>query len=261
MEGGILVAMASPNQSGEQRDQKVPDGEEEEEEEEEGGEEEEERSVREVQGHYLRCPSPSFSMASESRFSTISGSDAASIFMEPIHLSSAIAAKKIINEELPPRGVRAESVSESMLESAEQLMVEDLYNRVKDMIDDRSPYNTPCVLDIQRAMVQDRKEAASNPVDEVWPNIFIAEKSVAVNKARLKRMGITHILNAAHGTGVYTSETFYAGMNIQYMGIEVDDFPDRSPTDNPEGLDSIRVSEKCFQEHTENICDSGTRIM
>lgn len=28
----------------------------------------------------------------------ISGSDAASIFMEPIHLSSAIAAKKIINE-------------------------------------------------------------------------------------------------------------------------------------------------------------------
>lgn len=37
-------------------------------------------------------------MLSESRFSTISGSDAASIFMEPIHLSSAIAAKKIINE-------------------------------------------------------------------------------------------------------------------------------------------------------------------
>lgn len=37
-------------------------------------------------------------MASESRFSAISGSDAASIFMEPIHLSSAIAAKKIIHE-------------------------------------------------------------------------------------------------------------------------------------------------------------------
>uniref|UniRef100_A0A3Q3M629 Dual specificity protein phosphatase n=1 Tax=Labrus bergylta TaxID=56723 RepID=A0A3Q3M629_9LABR len=60
----------------------------------------------------------------------------------------------------------------------------------------------------------------------VWPNIFIAEKSVAVNKARLKRMGITHILNTAHGTGVYTGESFYAGMNIQYMGIEVDDFAD-----------------------------------
>lgn len=80
------------------------------------------------------------------------------------------------SSELPPRGVRAESIPESMLESAEQLMVEDLYNRVRDMIDDRSPYNTPCVLDIQRAMVQERLEAPANPVDEVWPNIFIAEK-------------------------------------------------------------------------------------
>ncbi|XP_047432188.1 serine/threonine/tyrosine-interacting-like protein 2 isoform X2 [Mugil cephalus] len=215
--------MASANESGERGDQTVPDGDKKEEQEEK---EQEERSIRGVQSQYLRCPSPSFSMASESRFSMISGSDAASIFMEPIHLSSAVAAKKIINEELPPRGVRTESVPESMLESAEQLMVEDLYNRVRDMIDDRSPYNTPCVLDIQRAMVQDRLEAPANPVDEVWPNIFIAEKSVAVNKARLKRMGITHILNTAHGTGVYTNESFYAGMNIQYMGIEVDDFAD-----------------------------------
>lgn len=78
--------------------------------------------------------------------------------------------------ELPPRGIRAESIPESMLETPEQLMVEDLYNRVRDMIDDRSPYNTPCVLDIQRAMVQDRLEAPINPVDEVWPNVFIAEK-------------------------------------------------------------------------------------
>lgn len=39
-------------------------------------------------------------------------------------------------------------------------------------------------------------------------------------------MGITHILNTAHGTGVYTGQSFYAGMNIQYMGIEVDDFSD-----------------------------------
>ncbi|KAJ4920378.1 hypothetical protein JOQ06_009998, partial [Pogonophryne albipinna] len=205
--------MASTNESEELSDQTVPD-------------EDEERSVLEVQSHYLRCSSPSFSAASSSRFSMISGSDAESIFMEPIHLSSAIAAKQIINEELPPRSVRAESIPESMLETAEQLMVEDLYNRVKDMMDDRSPYNTPCVLDIQRAMVQDRLDVKDNAMDEVWPNIFIAEKSVAVNKARLKRMGITHILNAAHGTGVYTGESFYSGMSITYLGIEVDDFPD-----------------------------------
>lgn len=39
-------------------------------------------------------------------------------------------------------------------------------------------------------------------------------------------MGITHILNCAHGTGVYTGQAFYAGMNISYMGVEVDDFAD-----------------------------------
>lgn len=33
-------------------------------------------------------------------------------------------------------------------------------------------------------------------------------------------------MNAAHGTGVYTGPGFYNGLNIQYLGIEVDDFPD-----------------------------------
>lgn len=33
-------------------------------------------------------------------------------------------------------------------------------------------------------------------------------------------------MNAAHGTGVYTGPAFYNGLNIQYLGIEVDDFPD-----------------------------------
>ncbi|XP_061082961.1 serine/threonine/tyrosine-interacting-like protein 2 [Conger conger] len=172
--------------------------------------------VRSIQSYYLRCPSPS-------RSTVISETE--SIFLEPIHLSSAVAAKKIIREELKPRAVKVRPVPESMLESARQLMFEDLYIRVKDMLDDTSSYNTPCLLDIQRALVQDRLEAPFNPVDEVWPNIFIAEKTVALNKSRLKRMGITHILNAAHATGVYTSKDFYKHMKIRYHGVEVDDFP------------------------------------
>lgn len=65
-----------------------------------------------------------------------------------------------------------------MLESAEQLLVEDLYNRVREKMDDKSLFNTPCVMDLQRALVQDRLEAPRNEVDEVWPNVFIAEKYV-----------------------------------------------------------------------------------
>ncbi|XP_036129660.1 inactive dual specificity phosphatase 27 [Molossus molossus] len=181
---------------------------------------EEGADVRAVQARYLlRSPSPS-------QCSVVSEADTESVFMEPIHLSSAVAAKRIISEELKPRGVRTEATGRGMLESAEQLLVEDLYNRVREKMDGTSLYNTPCVLDLQRALVQDRQEAPWNEVDEVWPNVFIAEKSVAVNKGRLKRLGITHILNAAHGTGVYTGPDFYTGLSIQYLGVEVDDFPD-----------------------------------
>lgn len=181
--------------------------------------EEDEADVRAVQAHYLRSPSPS-------QYSVVSDAETESIFMEPIHLSSAVAAKQIINEELKPRGLRTDTECPGMLESAEQLLVEDLYNRVREKMDDKSLFNTPCVLDLQRALIQDRQEAPRNEVDEVWPNVFIAEKSVAVNKGRLKRLGITHILNAAHGTGVYTGPEFYTGLEIQYLGVEVDDFPE-----------------------------------
>ncbi|XP_004688500.1 PREDICTED: inactive dual specificity phosphatase 27 [Condylura cristata] len=180
---------------------------------------EEEGDVKAVQARYLRSPSPS-------QFSMVSDAETESIFMEPIHLSSAIAAKQIINEELKPRGARAETECPGMLESAEQLLVEDLYNRVREKMDDTSLYNTPSILDLQRSLLQDRQEAPWNEVDEVWPNIFIAEKSVAVNKGRLKRLGITHILNAAHGTGVYTGPEFYTGLEVQYLGVETDDFPE-----------------------------------
>ncbi|XP_051003737.1 serine/threonine/tyrosine-interacting-like protein 2 [Acomys russatus] len=181
--------------------------------------EEDEADVRAVQAHYLRSPSPS-------QYSLVSDAETESIFMEPIHLSSAVAAKQIINEELKPRGLRTDADCPGMLESAEQLLVEDLYNRVREKMDDKSLFNTPCVLDLQRTLIQDRQEAPRNEVDEVWPNVFIAEKSVAVNKGRLKRLGITHILNAAHGTGVYTGSEFYTGLEIQYLGVEVDDFPE-----------------------------------
>ncbi|KAG7261066.1 hypothetical protein CRUP_031661 [Coryphaenoides rupestris] len=169
--------------------------------------------VMSVQSRYLRCPSPSNIRAEsvpESMLETAEQLMVEDLYnrvrdmiddRSPYNTPCVLDLQRaMVQDRLD---IRAESVPESMLETAEQLMVEDLYNRVRDMIDDRSPYNTPCVLDLQRAMVQDRLE------------------SVAVNKSRLKRMGVTHIVNAAHGTGVYTSSAFYAGMDLRYMGIEV----------------------------------------
>ncbi|CAL8275679.1 unnamed protein product [Arctogadus glacialis] len=92
------VAMASESESGAQGDRRSCDGDG----EDGAGVGAGARGVMDVQAHYLRSPSPSnFSTVSDSRFSMISGSDAESIFMEPIHLSSAIAAKQIINEGEP----------------------------------------------------------------------------------------------------------------------------------------------------------------
>lgn len=78
--------------------------------------------------------------------------------------------------ELKTKDVKVDSVCSSILESARQLMVEDLYTRVKEKIDDTSLFNTPCVMDLQRALVKDRLETPRDAVDEVWPNVFIAEK-------------------------------------------------------------------------------------
>lgn len=75
-----------------------------------------------------------------------------------------------------------------MLESAQQLMVEDLYNRVKEKIDDTSLFNTPCVMDLQRALVKDRLETPRDAVDEVWPNVFIAEKWVSAFVIKLQKI-------------------------------------------------------------------------
>lgn len=93
--------------------------------------------------------------------------------MGPLSLGSARCPSLA---ELRRRGGRAEAERLGMLESAEQLMMEDLYNRVREKMDDSGLYNTPCVLDLQRALVRDRQEAPWNEVDEVWPNVFIAEK-------------------------------------------------------------------------------------
>uniref|UniRef100_A0A3P9JB09 Dual specificity protein phosphatase n=1 Tax=Oryzias latipes TaxID=8090 RepID=A0A3P9JB09_ORYLA len=61
---------------------------------------------------------------------------------------------------------------------------------------------------------------------EVYPRIYIGNAFVATNVLRLKRIGITHILNAAEGNSfmhVNTSSQFYAGTGIVYHGVPASD--------------------------------------
>ncbi|XP_065839793.1 dual specificity protein phosphatase 3-like [Oscarella lobularis] len=61
--------------------------------------------------------------------------------------------------------------------------------------------------------------------DEVLEGVYIGEKGFAMDKDKLKRLGITYVLNAAEGTGfgkVDTGKDFYDD-DVTYMGIRATD--------------------------------------
>ncbi|XP_029015230.1 dual specificity protein phosphatase 3-like [Betta splendens] len=61
---------------------------------------------------------------------------------------------------------------------------------------------------------------------EVYPRIYVGNAVMATNVLRLKRLGITHILNAAEGNSfmhINTSAEFYAATDVVYCGIPASD--------------------------------------
>ncbi|XP_020777136.1 dual specificity protein phosphatase family protein [Boleophthalmus pectinirostris] len=61
------------------------------------------------------------------------------------------------------------------------------------------------------------------PVDEVWPGLYIGNVAVAQNKKTLCKLGITHVLNAAHSKqGSIGDQRFY-GDTCVYFGIPAED--------------------------------------
>ncbi|RXN25444.1 dual specificity phosphatase 13 isoform B-like protein [Labeo rohita] len=62
-----------------------------------------------------------------------------------------------------------------------------------------------------------------NPVDEVWPNLYIGNVAIAQNRNALKKMGITHVLNAAHSKQGSIGDQSYYGSTIVYYGIPAED--------------------------------------
>ncbi|GAA6111107.1 uncharacterized protein LOC109104798 [Tachysurus ichikawai] len=60
-------------------------------------------------------------------------------------------------------------------------------------------------------------------VDEVWPNLYIGNVAIAQNKSALRKMGITHILNAAHAKQGSIGDESYYGTEFVYHGIPAED--------------------------------------
>uniref|UniRef100_A0A3Q3ENT9 Dual specificity protein phosphatase n=1 Tax=Labrus bergylta TaxID=56723 RepID=A0A3Q3ENT9_9LABR len=83
-------------------------------------------------------------------------------------------------------------------------------------------YVTPGGYELEKIL--NRGSVAYTHVNEVWPNVYIGDET-AKDKYNLKKLGITHILNAAEGTwnNVDTGAGYYTGMDIVYYGVVAED--------------------------------------
>uniref|UniRef100_A0A8C4TL40 Dual specificity protein phosphatase n=1 Tax=Erpetoichthys calabaricus TaxID=27687 RepID=A0A8C4TL40_ERPCA len=89
---------------------------------------------------------------------------------------------------------------------------------------DHPAYKTPAVPDLQRLLWV--RGGGSGHVDQVWPKLYLGDAWAAKDKRMLQSLGVTHVLNAAHGKyNICTGESFYQEMKITYFGVEAFDSP------------------------------------
>ncbi|KAM4623610.1 dual specificity protein phosphatase 13A-like [Polymixia lowei] len=83
--------------------------------------------------------------------------------------------------------------------------------------------DTPPVKELEKVLYGGKK--FGNHVDEVWPNLFIGDMSVANDRYSLWKLGITHVLNAAHGRMHCQGSHDFYGRTVDYYGVPADDSP------------------------------------
>lgn len=70
-------------------------------------------------------------------------------------------------------------------------------------------------------------ELPTDPCNEVYPGIILSDGPTALCTSMLKRMGVSHVLNAAQGKErpgqVNTSPSFYSYSGIRFLGVEAFD--------------------------------------
>ncbi|KAM9716110.1 dual specificity protein phosphatase 13A-like [Menidia menidia] len=82
---------------------------------------------------------------------------------------------------------------------------------------------SPSVKELQKILYGGKR--FGNHVDEVWPNLYIGDMSVANDRYSLWKLGITHIVNAAHGRQYSQGSHEFYGSTVDYYGVPADDSP------------------------------------
>uniref|UniRef100_UPI0037E97F42 dual specificity protein phosphatase 13A-like n=1 Tax=Semicossyphus pulcher TaxID=241346 RepID=UPI0037E97F42 len=67
--------------------------------------------------------------------------------------------------------------------------------------------------------------------DEVWQNLYLGDMFMSHDKLGLWQLGITHVLNAAHGKLCCKGSDDFYGTTVKYLGVPANDLPtfDLSP--------------------------------
>ncbi|XP_050982941.1 dual specificity protein phosphatase 13A family protein [Labeo rohita] len=68
-------------------------------------------------------------------------------------------------------------------------------------------------------------QLSCNHVDEVWPNLFLGDMYMSHDRYGLWRLGITHVLNAAHGKMCCKGSDDFYGTTVKYYGVPANDLP------------------------------------
>jgi len=83
-----------------------------------------------------------------------------------------------------------------------------------------------CTTEDLLAIIEEQpstKKKSNDPFNEVFANLYVGDRHTAKNLELLKQLGITHVLNAAHGNGLFhyvnTSAKFYEAHGIKFMGV------------------------------------------
>ncbi|XP_071377441.1 dual specificity protein phosphatase 13A-like [Centroberyx affinis] len=67
--------------------------------------------------------------------------------------------------------------------------------------------------------------------DEVWPNLYLGDMYMSHDKFGLWQLGVTHVVNAAHGKMCCKGSDDFYGTTVTYNGVPANDLPtfDLSP--------------------------------
>lgn len=79
----------------------------------------------------------------------------------------------------------------------------------------------PSVKDLEKIL--DSCTLRLTQINEVWPNIFIGNVAIAQNRSTLQKLGVTHVLNAAHSKRGSIGDHRFYGNSFVYYGIPAED--------------------------------------